>query len=104
MREEELARRQQVAAAQHQQTRDVPQPSHATSISIEPAVEEVFDPYVVLDVPRDASQEGIRAAYQRAKAKYDPTLVSDLAYAAREHLITKTECVERAYQMLSDGS
>ena len=62
----------------------------------------MFDPHTVLGVPHDAGLEDIRAAYEQAKTKYDPDLVSHLGDEARAHFQTKAESVERAYQMLSD--
>ena len=50
----------------------------------------------------DAGLDDIRAAYEQAKTKYDPDLVSHLGDEARAHFQTKAESVERAYQMLSD--
>jgi preprotein translocase subunit Sec63 len=69
-----------------------------------PAVDqlEVFDPHAVLGVPHDAGLDDIRAAYEQAKTKYDPDLVSHLGDEARAHFQTKAESVEHAYQMLSD--
>jgi DnaJ-domain-containing protein 1 len=69
-----------------------------------PAVDEpaVFDPHAVLGVPPDAGLDDIRAAYEQAKTKYDPDLVSHLGDEARAHFQAKADSVERAYQMLSD--
>jgi hypothetical protein len=105
LREDELARRQQEAARQAAAAAD-PSARTAATVAAEPAqaVEEAFDPYAVLDVPQDVTGDGLRAAYERAKMKYDPSQVPVMAYAAREHLMAKTESVEQAYRMLSDAS
>ena len=63
--------------------------------------DEEFDPYAVLEVPRGASQDDIRAAYDQAKAKCDPALVSHLGYEVREHFEAKLQAIERAFQMLT---
>jgi hypothetical protein len=63
--------------------------------------DEEFDPYAVLELPYGASQDDIRAAYEEAKAKCDPDLVSHLGYEVREHYVAKLQAVERAFQMLT---
>ena len=60
-----------------------------------------FDPYAVLELSRGASQDDVRAAYEGAKAKCDPDLVSHLGYEVREHFEAKLQAVERAFQMLT---
>lgn len=81
-----------------------------TAVPVAAAVEPVgpggeenaaFDPYAVLGVPPEASLDAIRAAYQNAKTKYDPDLVSFLGDEAQAHFKSRVESVERAYQMLS---
>jgi len=63
--------------------------------------DEEFDPYAVLELPRGASKDDIRAAYEAAKAKCDPDLVSHLGYEVREHFEAKLQAIERAFQMLT---
>ena len=41
------------------------------------------------------------AAYEGAKAKCDPDLVSHLGYEVREHFEAKLQAIERAFQMLT---
>ena len=103
-REPELPTRPMGAASQPQAPADVPRRSVAAPMSQEPAASvaaEAFDPYAVLGVARDTGEDGIRDAYERAKAKYDPALAPTLAYAVRAHLVAKTQSIEQAYQMLS---
>ena len=64
---------------------------------------DTFDPYAILRVSRDAGQDAILAAYQQAKTKYEPDMVSHLGDEAQAHFKTKAEAVELAYQMLSAG-
>jgi preprotein translocase subunit Sec63 len=61
----------------------------------------VFDPYVVLGVSRTAGQNDVHVAYEQARSKYDPDLVSHLGDDARAHFQAKAQSVERAYQMLT---
>jgi hypothetical protein len=63
----------------------------------------VFDPYRVLDIPRDASADVIRAAYIKAKAKYDFREVEGLGDEIKQHYRQKAEAADRAVQMLIGG-
>ncbi len=63
--------------------------------------EEVFEPYSVLGVARDATQEDIRAAYQEARLKYNADNVTHLGAELQEHFKVKAQAVERAYQQLT---
>jgi hypothetical protein len=65
------------------------------------ASQEAFDPYAVLGVPRDATKEDIRAAYQQAKLKYDPDQVIHLSEEVQAHFRAKAQEVDRAHQKLS---
>jgi len=106
VREQELAQQQEQQRQQPPQTEeDANAPSHAAVIPILPAVEEdaVFDPYAVLGVPTEAGQDDIRTAYQQARTKYDPDLVSFLGDEAQTYFRAKAESVERAYRMLSEA-
>jgi flagellar biosynthesis GTPase FlhF len=66
------------------------------------ASSELFDPYVVLGVPRDASKEVISAAYQEAKLKYDPDLLTHLSVEVQEHLKARAQAVDLAHQKLTE--
>ena len=59
-----------------------------------------FDPYELLEVSRGASQDEIRAAYEVAREKSDPSQVSHLSDEVQEHFRMKSKAVERAFQML----
>jgi len=59
-----------------------------------------FDPYELLEVSRGASQDEIRAAYEVAREKSDPSQVSHLSDEVQEHFRKKSKAVERAFQML----
>jgi hypothetical protein len=62
--------------------------------------DEEFDPYEVLDIPRDAGPNDVLAAYQVAREKSDPSQVSHLSDEVQEHFRMKAKAVERAYRML----
>jgi preprotein translocase subunit Sec63 len=55
-------------------------------------------------VPRDASKEAIRAAYEEARLKFAPDLVADMSSTVQEHFKAKADAVERAYWSLSHSS
>lgn len=86
-READVRQREEEAARQRRQAAD--------------ASEEVFDPYTVLGVSRDASRADILAAYQEARLKYDADQVAHLGVELQEHFKTKALAVERAYQQLT---
>jgi hypothetical protein len=83
----EEERRQEEEAREQRQSAVVPQ--------------EEFDPYAVLEVARNASKDDIRAAYEEAKVKCDPAQVSHLGDEVQEHFRSKSQAVERAYQILT---
>jgi DnaJ-domain-containing protein 1 len=66
------------------------------------ASEELFDPYIVLGVPREASKDDIRAAYQEARSKYDPDQVIHLSAEVQQHYKEKAQAVDLAYQKLTE--
>jgi len=94
-REQEEAARREDAARQEAEQR-----KRAEAAASFDADESVFDPYLALGVAHGASDEDVRAAYEEAKVKYDPELVADLGYDAKEHFKKKSRAVERAYRML----
>jgi hypothetical protein len=62
--------------------------------------DEEFDPYEVLDIPRDAEPNAVLAAYEVAREKSDPSQVSHLSDEVQEHFRMKAKAVERAFRML----
>jgi hypothetical protein len=97
--EEELRRR----AEREQRQREDRERRLARAIGEDPAAhrEDVFNPYTILGVSPDATADAIRAAYEAAKAKYDPREYEHLGHELQEHFRTKAAAVERAYQMLA---
>ena len=59
-----------------------------------------FDPYVILGVPRLASQDEIKRAYRSMMAKYHPDKVSHLGGEFQEMARVRAEAINRAYEML----
>jgi hypothetical protein len=59
-----------------------------------------FDPYEVLEVAQGASPDDIRAAYEVAREKSDPSQVAHLSDEVQEHFRLKSKAVERAFQTL----
>ena len=116
-REEEEARLRDQEHARRQQEEEARQREHEASRREEEAhrreeearrssqagvaAEEVFDPYAILGVSRDATPQEIRAAYDQAKLKYDSDHVAHLGPELQEHFKAKAQAVDRAYQMLT---
>lgn len=65
---------------------------------------DVFDPYLVLGVPRTASEADVRAAYATARQKFAPDEVAHLGAELREHFKAKGQAVERAYECLRSAA
>jgi hypothetical protein len=63
---------------------------------------DVFDPYVILGVTREAGKEAIDAAYQAGQLKYAPEQVAHLGPELQEHYKRKADAVERAYRKLTE--
>jgi hypothetical protein len=109
VRELEVARQAQAEqehARQSEAVRVVPVLEERPSMAGDSTAAEesdAVDPYAILRVGRDASADTILAAYQLAKSKYDPDVVSHLGDEAQAHFKAKAEAVELAYQMLSAG-
>ena len=60
-----------------------------------------FDPHAVLGVARDAGAAAIEAAYQAARAKFDPDLVADMGVELQDHYQRKLQAAQRAYEILA---
>ena len=65
-----------------------------------PDGEQAFDPYAVLGLAPGATTDAIRAAYEQAKAKYDPSQYEHFGGELQAHFKAKADAVERAFQML----
>jgi hypothetical protein len=84
---------------------DPPPEAEAADHAVEPVparVHEVlFDPYVVLGIMPDATPDEIRAAYEAARSKFDPGLVSHLSSEVQKHFKARALALDRAYQLLA---
>jgi hypothetical protein len=99
IRQRDEARRQE-EDARRRQPNEVLQPSPAAVSSS--TGEETFDPYAILGISRQTSQQEIRAAYEEARLKYDEEGVAHLGDDVQAHYKAKAQAVERAYQMLAE--
>ena len=61
------------------------------------------DPYRILGVPSDASQEEIRAAYRRLAARYHPDKVAHLGEEFQAVAEKKFKALQAAYDTLREG-
>jgi len=64
----------------------------------------VADFYTVLQVPRDADDEAILAAYQRLRLAYDPERLGDVSEELRQLATERLLTLEQAYAILSDAT
>jgi hypothetical protein len=96
--QEDERRREEDARRREQEEEESRQRSRAAGVE----AEDVFDPYAILGVPRDADKEAIDAACQQARLKYAPEQVAHLGSELQEHYRRKAEAVERAYKILSE--
>ncbi|MFB3816668.1 MAG: DnaJ domain-containing protein [Candidatus Methylomirabilales bacterium] len=62
-----------------------------------------LDPYELLEVPRTASAEEIKAAYKRAVARYHPDKVAHLGKEFQELAHKKLLAIQQAYETLHGG-
>jgi preprotein translocase subunit Sec63 len=59
--------------------------------------------YVVLDVPRNASNEAVDAAYRRLMSKYHPDRVAGAAQEIRELAEERARAINSAYDTIMDA-
>ena len=71
-----------------------------TQAAVHNPADLTFDPYSVLGLTPDASDDDVRAAFDAARSKYDPQQVAHLGFDVRNHYKAKSRAVERAYRML----
>jgi hypothetical protein len=99
IKDEDLAHGQ--TDARERAANDAPVRVDGAVRSFVPAQEQAPDSYAVLGLASDASPEEIGAAYQEARSRYAPELVSHLGDDAQAHFKAKAEAIERAYQELT---
>jgi flagellar biosynthesis GTPase FlhF len=101
--QEELAKRVEAERLQREQLAAprAAAPAAQASTAIDPMTgEEVFDPYKVLNIPRELSKEFIELVYHEAKKRLDPDLVEFCGDEAKAHFKAKAEALDRAYEIL----
>ena len=92
---QELARQEGERRSKEDEARERSQAASAS--------EGEFDPYAVLGLSRDAGRDRVLAAYEEAKAKYDPSVVAGLGPEIQAHYLAKSRAVERAYELLGSS-
>jgi hypothetical protein len=103
LRQRELARQrdEEDERLRQEQEEEARRQAAALTPSAVPAVQvEETGPWAVLGVSKGAGPDEIYAAYQEAKAKYDPDFVSHLGSDAQEHFKNKAQAIDVAYQQL----
>jgi flagellar biosynthesis GTPase FlhF len=103
LRQQELARQREEEEERLRQDQEEEARRQAAEVSpaaVQAVQEEETGPWAVLGVARDAGPDEIYAAYQEAKAKYDPDFVSHLGSDAQEHFKNKALAIDTAYQQL----
>jgi hypothetical protein len=100
--EREAQQREQDTAAQREREAQAARDRASAAAShAGPGDDVALDPYAVLGVPADATADAIRAAYEAAKAKYDPENVAHLSPEVQQHYRDKGDAVEQAFRMLT---
>ncbi|MGD8371331.1 MAG: DnaJ domain-containing protein [Syntrophobacterales bacterium] len=62
------------------------------------------DPYEILGVSREATQEEIKSAYRKKAQRYHPDRVSHLGEEFQKLAKEKFQEIQRAYEILSNGA
>ena len=69
---------------------------------VEDAGANLWDPYVILNIARDASAKEIRATYRKLSLQYHPDKLRDIAEEEKEKLYDVYVNIAKAYQALTD--
>jgi len=64
----------------------------------------MVDFYAVLQVPRDADQASIDAAYQRLRVAYDPTRLQGVSDELRDLASERATALDQAYAIIGDAT
>lgn len=75
-------------------------PDHAGTESTGSQAARAKDPYVVLNIPRNATQDEISTAYRKLAQMYHPDKVAGLAPEYYEIAETKMKDINAAYEQL----
>jgi hypothetical protein len=103
LRQQELTRQreEEEARLREEQEKEKKAEAHRPAAAATPAAaevvpEELTGPWTVLGVASNAGPDEIYAAYQQAKAKYDPDFVCFLGNDAQEHFKNKAQAIDAA--------
>ncbi len=70
----------------------------------DPAQEAEKDPYQILGVSRNASQQEIKSAFRKQAQRYHPDRVSHLGEEFQQLAKEKFQKIQKAYEILSNGA
>ena len=70
----------------------------------DPGKEAEKDPYQILEVPRNASQQEIKSAFRKQARRYHPDRVSHLGDEFQQLAKEKFQEIQKAYEILSNGA
>jgi uncharacterized membrane protein YkvA (DUF1232 family) len=70
----------------------------------DPAKEAEKDPYQILGVSRNASQQEIKSAFRKQAQRYHPDRVSHLGEEFQQLAKEKFQEIQKAYEILSSGT
>ena len=70
----------------------------------DPAEEAEKDPYQILGVSRNASQQEIKSAFRKQAQRYHPDRVSHLGEEFQQLAKEKFQEIQKAYEILSNGA
>jgi hypothetical protein len=71
---------------------------------IDPKEEAEKDPYQILGVDRNASQQEIKSAFRKQAQRYHPDRVSHLGEEFQQLAKEKFQEIQKAYEILSNGT
>src|SRR5262245_10727366 len=100
LRQQELARQREAEEERLRQEQEEEARRRAAEAPAAVISEELTGPWALLGIAKGAGRDEIYAAYQQAKAKYDPDFVSHLGFDAQEHFRDKAQAIDDAYQQL----
>jgi hypothetical protein len=98
---EEAAQREELRQREEDAERRQSAETEGTQAGVGDNAESTLNPYVVLGLAQGASAEEVRAAFEAARARYDPEQVSHLGNDAQELYAAKLLAAECAYQLIA---
>jgi uncharacterized membrane protein YkvA (DUF1232 family) len=92
-----------VLASGHGQTRSYTS-GRSNRVNPDPRDEAEKDPYQILGVSRNASQQEIKSAFRKQAQRYHPDRVSHLGEEFQQLAKEKFQEIQKAYEILSGGA